>query len=154
MAIRKCEHVRANGYICGSPAINKSDYCYFHTAQRDRRLRILANQRSTQPYQLPLLEDAGAIQLAIMDVTNALLANRIEPKRAALVLSALKIASSNAKKLNFKFKASDTQFAHYLPEHFVDHDNLPELEAGEPEPTALPQPKPAAAESNPQSKRA
>lgn len=52
------------------------------------------------PLELPPLEDAASIQLALIEVAQALAANRIDTKRAGLLLYALQVASANAKNLN------------------------------------------------------
>jgi hypothetical protein len=49
---------------------------------------------------LPLLEDAVSIQLALIDVAQALAANRIDAKRAGLLLYALQVASANVQKMH------------------------------------------------------
>jgi hypothetical protein len=49
---------------------------------------------------LPMLEDAVSIQLALIDVAQALAANRIEAKRAGLLLYALQVASANVQKMH------------------------------------------------------
>ncbi|MCU1285987.1 MAG: hypothetical protein JWO13_2337 [Acidobacteriales bacterium] len=38
-----CDHVRANGTFCQSPAITGDAFCYFHKRDRDRQKRILNN---------------------------------------------------------------------------------------------------------------
>ena len=49
---------------------------------------------------LPSLEDAVPIQLALIDVAQALAANRIDTKRAGLLLYALQVASANVQKMH------------------------------------------------------
>ena len=49
---------------------------------------------------LPSLEDAVSIQLALIDVAQALAANRIDTKRAGLLLYALQVASANVQKMH------------------------------------------------------
>jgi hypothetical protein len=49
---------------------------------------------------LPSLEDAVSIQLALIDVAQALAANRIDTKRAGLLLYALQVASANVEKMH------------------------------------------------------
>jgi len=44
-----------------------------------------------------LLEDRSAIQRALSEVANAIANNRVDPKRAGLLLYSLQIASQNAK---------------------------------------------------------
>ncbi len=51
------------------------------------------------PLDLPPLEDQLSIQLALMEVTQALAANEIDPKRAGLLLYALQVASANVKNM-------------------------------------------------------
>ena len=39
---RHCEHVKANGHFCGSPAMRGRNYCFFHIIDIGRRLRLSA----------------------------------------------------------------------------------------------------------------
>jgi hypothetical protein len=49
--IRTCQHIKTNGIRCGSPAMRRSPFCYFHKRWRDLRPRRY--QRSvTLPSQL------------------------------------------------------------------------------------------------------
>jgi hypothetical protein len=52
------------------------------------------------PLDLPPFEDAASIQLALIDVAQALAANRLDTKRAGLLLYALQVASANTKHLS------------------------------------------------------
>ena len=101
---RQCEHIKTNGEFCGSPALRGRNYCYFHLTHIGRRLRTARNHARVQasspenavvPLELPPFEDANSIQTALMQVVGALLHNRIDSKRAGLVLYALQTASSN-----------------------------------------------------------
>ena len=96
-----CNHVMSNGSFCGSPALNDDDYCYFHRAARERAKRQARHARAQKPLQLPLLEGCESIQLAIGDVLNALLADRIDTKKAGLLLYGLQTAASNARHIEF-----------------------------------------------------
>jgi hypothetical protein len=51
----------------------------------------------TTSLALPPIEDSASIQLALIDVLQALAANQLDPKRAGLLLYGLQVASSNAK---------------------------------------------------------
>src|SRR5205085_410060 len=92
---RLCQHVKTNGVQCKSPALRGHDWCYFHGA-------INRPRRQSDPFVLPALEDANAIQLAVQEVIEALLGKRIDNKRAGLLLYALQIASANLKRVNFE----------------------------------------------------
>jgi hypothetical protein len=102
--VRQCEHIKASGEFCGSPALRGRRYCYFHLTHIGRRLRaervhaqtVAASAESnTAPLDLPPFEDAGSIQIALMQVVDAILHNRLDTKRAGLVLYALQTASCN-----------------------------------------------------------
>ena len=121
---RQCEHIKSNGEFCGSPALRGRNYCYFHLTNIGRRLRaerqfqsqVSVQEKDANPatssgqalghqpaspgdagaaLELPPLEDANSIQIALMQVIDAILHNRLDNKRAGLVLYALQTASSN-----------------------------------------------------------
>jgi hypothetical protein len=54
----------------------------------------------TTSLALPPIEDSASIQLALIDVLQALAANQLDPKRAGLLLYGLQVASTNAKDLH------------------------------------------------------
>jgi hypothetical protein len=97
--MRNCEYLKPNGEFCGSPALRGRDYCHWHLICIARRLRA-EKQEATQdrtPLELPPLEDANSVQLAVMMVIDAMLRNRISPRMSSHLLYALQIASSNLK---------------------------------------------------------
>ena len=100
--IPQCEHIKANGLRCGSPALRQRRYCYFHFCAHDLRRR--RRQHPNSPFVLPLLEDANSIQMAIQQVAEAVLEERIDNKRAGLVLFALQTAACNLKNTDFEPK--------------------------------------------------
>jgi hypothetical protein len=97
--MRHCEYIKPNGEFCGSPALRGRDYCHWHLTCVARRLRAEKQQATADrtPLELPPLEDANSIQLAIMMVTDAMLHDRIGPKKSGQLLYALQLASSNLK---------------------------------------------------------
>src|SRR5277367_5959914 len=96
----ECRHIFTSGKKCQSPALHDQNFCYFHGNTRKRPAR---KDDAYEPYippqdtahNLPPLEDADAIQLAISDVVLALAANRIDPRRARILLYGLQVASQN-----------------------------------------------------------
>jgi len=120
MRFQECQHVLANGNTCHAPRLQNQRFCYFHVAARDRlRRQRLAAERNL-PLQVPVLEDEMTIQLALSDVVNAMLSDRIDTKKAALTLYALQTASANLKGM-----------AAYKPETYREYQ--PELDASLPE---------------------
>ncbi len=97
MEFRTCDHLKEDGVYCNSPALRDRDYCYFHLNLRGRRLKA-ASARALgpdQPINLPFPEDMHAVQLSLFEVLNGLANNRIDPKRAGLMLYALQQAATN-----------------------------------------------------------
>ncbi|QNI33094.1 hypothetical protein H7849_03700 [Alloacidobacterium dinghuense] len=96
----ECRHIFTSGKKCQSPALKAEDFCYFH--HKTRRRPSPQNQPYepyTEPKETTLnlspLEDADAIQLAISDVVLALAANRIDSRRARILIYGLQVASQN-----------------------------------------------------------
>jgi hypothetical protein len=50
-----------------------------------------------QTLELPPVEDSASVQLALIQVLQALAANQLDPRRAGLLLYGLQVASANAK---------------------------------------------------------
>ena len=96
----ECRHIFTSGKKCQSPALRDQSFCYFHG---NTRKRPAPKDEAYEPYippqdtahNLPPLEDADAIQLALSDVVLALAANRIDPRRARILIYGLQVASQN-----------------------------------------------------------
>ena len=115
-----CDHAKTSGTMCESPALKGSRFCYFH--QRDlqrqsnfRQARDIKTHRRNghfteddlnaeilESLQLPLFEDANAIQVALSNLARAIAGNHIAERRAALLLYSLQIAVSNVGNLRLK----------------------------------------------------
>ena len=124
----RCEKVREDGTVCGSPQMKGYRYCYTHE-------RMLQTQ--SQKLQLPALEDANAVQMAIMRVQKALIDDEITEKKAGLLLYSLQMASSNLK--HTTFADSKKEMVTEMPEAAVSNqhsalskgNNLPRINADE-----------------------
>lgn len=101
--IARCEHIKVNGIQCGSPALKDRKFCFFHQRWHQKRLQIGANQaRRARFIDLPVLEDANAIQVALMQGLRLLLTNQIDHRTASLLFYALQTASSNLSRTRFE----------------------------------------------------
>ena len=93
-------HIFTSGKKCQSPALTDQSFCYFHSntrkcpAPKDEAYEPYILPQDTA-HNLPPLEDPDAIQLAISDVVLALAANRIDPRRARILIYGLQVASQN-----------------------------------------------------------
>ena len=100
----RCQHLKVNGTQCGSPALRRNRFCFFHKRFQDERIKLSADRarRGTATFVLPVLEDANSIQVALMQVMRLLISQQIDHKTASLLLYALQTASSNLRQTNFK----------------------------------------------------
>jgi hypothetical protein len=89
---QECRHIMPSGSRCRAAALRKMPYCYFHATLH--RLANPKNRPANEPLHIPVLEDAGAIQIALSQIVDALGSSRIDPRRAALLLSAIRVAVS------------------------------------------------------------
>ena len=98
-----CRHIFTDGHRCASPALRNQDFCYYHhttrqpVAGKEARTRKLRRNE----FILPRPEDRTAVQLSIGEVLDRIATNRIDPKRAGLLLYGLQTASANLARTNF-----------------------------------------------------
>jgi hypothetical protein len=99
----RCQHLKVNGTQCGSPALRRNRFCYFHKLYQDERIKLSADRarRGAATFVLPVLEDANSIQIALMQVVRLLVSQQIDHKTASLLLYALQTASTNLRMTNF-----------------------------------------------------
>jgi hypothetical protein len=99
----RCQHIKVNGVQCGSPALRRNRFCFFHRKFQDERIKLAVDRarHGAGTFTLPVLEDANSIQIALMQVMRLLLSHQIEPKTASLLLYALQTASGNLRHTNF-----------------------------------------------------
>ena len=109
----RCQHIKVNGTQCGSPALRRNRFCYFHKLHHEERIQLntdrqkndrqkTARARRAVAINLPVLEDADSIQVSLMQITRLLIAGDIDMKTAGLVLYALQTASSNLHRTRFE----------------------------------------------------
>jgi hypothetical protein len=98
----RCQHLKTNGTQCGSPALRRNRFCYFHKRYQEERIRLTADRRrAPATFFLPVLEDANSIQMSLMQIMRLLLTGQIEHKTASLLLYALQTASTNLRLTRF-----------------------------------------------------
>jgi hypothetical protein len=120
-----CRHIKTNGRRCKSPSLGLSAFCYFHSRLLLRHKHLVetapvlpanhsdtpASTAETAQYlpetvplelDLPPLEDVESIQVSISLLVAALARNRIDSKRAAVLLYGLQLASTNARSITIE----------------------------------------------------
>jgi hypothetical protein len=100
--VPRCQHVKVNGTQCGSPALRSRRHCFFHDRIRREQAKIAANASGPRRFQLPLLEDANSVQVALMKVIQMLASGTLDHKTASLILYALQTASINLRSADFE----------------------------------------------------
>ncbi len=81
----RCNHFKADGRRCGSPAIHGKRLCFAHLRARYPQQNGL----------LPALRDDEAVACAAMQVARALREQSLDPRTASLLLWSLQIAKSS-----------------------------------------------------------
>jgi hypothetical protein len=93
--VLRCIYIKTDGVQCGSPGLRNCAYCYAHS-----RLAM----RHPSRLDIPILEDANSVQVAIMEVIRGLLAGDVDRKTGGLILYGLQMAASNLKYVCFEPK--------------------------------------------------
>jgi hypothetical protein len=100
--VPRCQHVKINGTQCGSPALRRRRHCFFHERIRRERAKIAADASAQRRFDLPLLEDANSVQVALMKTIQMLGSGRLDHRTAGLMLYALQTASVNLRNAEFE----------------------------------------------------
>ena len=100
--VPRCQHVKVNGTQCGSPALRSRRHCFFHDRIRREQAKIAASASGPRRFELPLLEDANSVQIALMKVIQMLASGTLDHKTAGLILYALQTASVNLRSADFE----------------------------------------------------
>jgi hypothetical protein len=103
--VPRCQHIKMNGTQCGSPALRWRRQCFFHERIRRERAKIAKDMSAQRRFDLPLLEDANSVQVALMKTIQMLGSGRMDHRTAGLMLYALQTASINLR--NADFEADD-----------------------------------------------
>ena len=100
--VPRCQHIKMNGTQCGSPALHRRRQCFFHERIRRERAKIAKDMSTQRRFDLPLLEDANSVQVALMKTIQMLGSGRLNHRTAGLMLYALQTASVNMRQANFE----------------------------------------------------
>ena len=104
MSNKHCQHTRENGIFCGAPPLRNEDYCYFHLELLGRRMHMAKARALGERWELrlPPIEDIFSVQSGLMQVIDAVTADRIDLKHAHFLLSALRLAAANIRGKGWK----------------------------------------------------
>jgi hypothetical protein len=114
-----------NGTQCGSPRLRSRRLCFFHDRIQRERAKIAKDMTAQRRFDLPLLEDANSVQVALMKVMQMLGSGNMDHRTAGLMLYALQTASVNLR--NAQFEASEA--THVV----IDRDDVYRTSIGGPQ---------------------
>ncbi len=123
--VPRCQHVKMNGTQCGSPALRWRKHCFFHERIRRERAKIAADASAGRGFDLPLLEDANSVQVALMKTIQMLGSGRMDHRTAGLILYALQTASVNLRNAQFE--------ADHATDVVIDRDDVHRTSIGGPQ---------------------
>ena len=89
----RCEYPRSGGRPCRAPKVRGQKYCCMHLA--------LEAARPTK-FNLPALEDANSIQVALTKTAQGLVDGTLDEKVATKLAYVLQVAMSNVGKVSFE----------------------------------------------------
>jgi hypothetical protein len=144
--VRNCTHIKVTGQRCGSPALRREFFCYFHT----RVIKGVQQRVDMQLHSMALLEDCESIQLSIMHVVDGLIKGTLDATRARLIIQALRIAARNAKNVRFDdvhYRASEQPMVREVPDYarqyLIEHPEFgPPIESKKEKINPTPEPEP------------
>jgi hypothetical protein len=92
----RCVHVKLNGIRCGSPALRRDAYCYFH--------HRWLNQPDEDTF--PPFEDGNSVQFALMQIVErlrreAFRGGTVDPRMVKPLIFAVKTAAQNLRNTAF-----------------------------------------------------
>ncbi len=89
----RCAHIMANGRRCRAPRVRGKKLCHMHLGMEEAR---------PSKIELPSLDNANDIQLAIARTAQALVDGKLDPNQAARLTYVLQLAASNVGRLDFE----------------------------------------------------
>ena len=90
----RCHHIMESGRRCGTPPVKGQHFCFYH--DRLHRNYVLPGHRF---YEMPNLDNAHGIQIALTQLAAAIAKGLIGPKEAGKMAYSIQLAQSNLKRL-------------------------------------------------------
>jgi hypothetical protein len=120
--IPRCQHIKVNGTQCGSPALRRHRFCFFHKRYQDQRIVLNSASKRRAAIDLPVLEDANSVQVGLMQVIRLLSSGQLDTKTGGLLLYGLQTASFNLRHTTFE--------THYPTRIVIDPRRVDETRIG------------------------
>lgn len=97
MSFRTCNHLKEDGVPCGSPALRRKKFCYYHLRdhRRSQYSAGLLRRADILGPRLPRMNSLEDIQLALGEVLNAIASHSVSLNRAGRILFDLQQATTS-----------------------------------------------------------
>ena len=109
MTVNICEHIKDNGFRCGTPAIRGRHFCYYHSRAH------APSGLGTRRYRAPIPETIESLQLTLLHITEALGSNTINEKLAGKLLYSVQLATNLLKMKVAERQTSEPEGAPFQP---------------------------------------
>ena len=86
-AAPRCQHIKANGRLCASPALHGQPFCYNH----DRAHHPPAHPRKNPIAFIPFLENGQAMVIAITNISRAVCSGELDVAQANTLFKGLRL---------------------------------------------------------------
>lgn len=89
-----CRHIFADGHRCGSPALRKEQFCYYHHITRRPKPRAgkFSHLDAQEPFDLPVVEDRDSALLVASQILSRIASNDLDTNRAGRLIAGLRVA--------------------------------------------------------------
>ena len=100
MSCPTCNHRKADGFLCGSPALRGKKLCFFHHRDHQRQRYFERILRCNDPLRpnAPLPKNIPEMQFRLYDVMTAIADDSLSLRRAGKLLNALQERSVSLRK--------------------------------------------------------
>ncbi len=129
----QCEHIHGNGARCLSPVLHRRSFCYMHRRQREHKLAVPPEPE----FQLPTIDSEASAVLASNQIASAVLAGKLDPKRARIVLACMKMALDSLRRMEDVSEITECDLTPAMHKELVGTADAAKDEAVTP-PTDLP----------------
>jgi hypothetical protein len=97
--VPSCQHWMDNTTRCGSPAMRRIRYCYFHKRAQAQKARKIAERTRQRWFESAPLGDSASVQRALVRVLNRLLSGEIDHKQAGQIITKLQSLSATMRQI-------------------------------------------------------
>jgi hypothetical protein len=122
-----CAHIKDDGIRCGTPAVNRRNFCYYHCRVHHPGARI-----ATRRYRAPVPDSVASLQVALAHTLRALATGDLSPKAANSMMYGINLATNLLRLAKPLTEAEQQQVVTEIPAEMEEVLVEPEEPAAEP----------------------